>query len=40
MPVDPAWIGQQTGLVLDSSHMAGKICWLKRDRPDAAACRT
>ena len=37
---DPAWIRQRTGLVLDSSHMAAKVRWFKRHRPETAACRT
>ncbi|MEQ1955682.1 xylulokinase [Mesorhizobium yinganensis] len=38
--IDAARIRERTGLVLDASHMAAKIRWMKRHLPETAACRT
>lgn len=38
--IDAGHIRTRTGLVLDASHMAAKIRWMKRCLPETAACRT
>ena len=38
--INAGHIRTQTGLVLDASHMAAKIRWMKRNLPETAACRT
>ena len=38
--LDPHHIRERTGLVLDASHMAAKIRWMKRHLPETRACRT
>jgi xylulokinase len=38
--LDAGHIRERTGLVLDASHMAAKIRWMKRNRPETRACRT
>ena len=38
--IDPVLIRMRTGLVLDATHMAAKIRWMKKHRPETRGCRT
>jgi xylulokinase len=38
--IDPEFVRSRTGLVPDAAHMAAKIRWMKRHRPETGLCRT
>lgn len=38
--VNPEFIRSRTGLAPDATHMAAKIRWMKRHRPETGLCRT